>query len=149
MCYKVKLCQKTILKTLYIYIILQYACQSSCIFLVRSTGTFKIITIDFSAVLSGNILYVLGPFQLQRLNKLHRKYTPIRTSQQKWTSADMELRNYPKPKYLSSWLPDRNSYFSSYKVWKNNYGIQLFKFSIQKILIKIAKNGGWLLWGIA
>ena len=41
----------------------------------------------------------------------------------------MELRNYPKPKHLSSDLPNTNSYFLATKHEKNNwYGMQLFKF---------------------
>ena len=37
-------------------------------------------------------------------------------------------QKYPKSKHLSSQLPNRNSYFSSYKAWKNNHGMQLFIF---------------------
>ena len=60
------------------------------------------------------------------------------------TSADMEFRNYPKPKHLSSQLPNRNRYFSSDKAWKNNYGMQLFKFFQPcRKYIKTAKTGGF------
>ena len=45
----------------------------------------------------------------------------------KRTSGDMKLRNYPKSKDLSLELPYRNRYFYSFKAWKNNYGMQLFK----------------------
>ena len=40
-------------------------------------------------------------------------------------SADLDLSIYPKPEYLSLWLQNRNSYFYSYKAWKNNYGSYL------------------------
>ena len=63
------------------------------------TGTFKIIAIDFYiCILSGiigrmsNYMSWVLPFHLQRVSKLYRKYNPA-----KRTSADMELRNYPKP----------------------------------------------------
>ena len=52
----------------------------------------------FSAVLSGIILYVLGPFHLQRVNKLYRKYKPVRITQQKehlliWNSETTQNLN--------------------------------------------------------
>ena len=38
---------------------------------------------------------VLDPFHLQWVNKLYRKYKPVQDHTER-TSADMELRNYPK-----------------------------------------------------
>ena len=68
---------------------------------------------------------MLDPFHLQRVNKLYRKYKPVKITQKEhmliWNSETTQ-----KPKHLSS--PNRSSYFSSYKAWKNNYGMQLFKF---------------------
>ena len=70
-------------------------------------------------------VYVLDPFHLQRVNKLYWKYKPVKITQKEhmliWNSETTQ-----KPKHLSS--PNRSSYFSSYKAWKNNYDMQLFKF---------------------
>ena len=55
---------------------------------------------------------VLDPFHLQRVNKLYRKYKPVKITQNEqmliWNSETTQ-----KPKHLSS--PNRSSYFSSYK----------------------------------
>ena len=70
---------------------------------------------------------MLDPFHLQRVNKLYayRKYKPVRITQKEhlliWNSETTQ-----KPKHLPS--SNRNSYFSSYKAWKNNHGLQFFKF---------------------
>ena len=57
-------------------------------------------------------VYVLDPFHLQRVNKLYRKYKPVKITQKEhmliWNSETTQ-----KPKHLSS--PNRSSYFSSYK----------------------------------
>ena len=47
----------------------------------------------------------------------------------------MELRNYPKPKHLSSDLPNTNSYFLATKHEKKTIGMacSYLNFSIQKI----------------
>ena len=87
---------------------------------------------------------VLDPFHLQRVNKLYRKYKPVKITQKEhmliWNSETTQ-----KPKHLSS--PNRSSYFSSYKAWKNNYGIQLFKFfhteNTSNFKTQTAKNGGF------
>ena len=52
----------------------------------------------FSAVLSGIIAYMLGPFHLQRVNKLYQKYAPVRIPQQKehlliWNSETTQNLN--------------------------------------------------------
>ena len=46
-------------------------------------GSLKLLLLIFSAALSGITLYVLGPFHLQRVSKLYRKYKPVRITQQK------------------------------------------------------------------
>ena len=52
-----------------------------------------------SSCISGIILYLLGPFHLKRVNKLYRKYKPVRITQQK---EHLLIWNYSKPKHLSS-----------------------------------------------
>ena len=87
----------------------------------------------FSAVLSIIILYVLGPFHLQRVNKLYRKYKPVKITQQKehlliWNSETTQNLNI----YLHNYQTETASYLLATKhpgkAWKNNYGMQLFKF---------------------
>ena len=73
-------------------------------------------------------IYVLDPFHLKRVNKLYRKYKPIRITQKEHLLIIWNSETTQKTKHLPSLLPNRNSYFSSYKAWKDNYGIQLFKF---------------------
>ena len=72
-------------------------------------------------------------FHLQRVDKLYRKYKPVRITQQKehlliWNSESTQNLNI----YLHNYQTETASYFSSYKAsrqaWKNNYGTQLFKF---------------------
>ena len=50
-----------------------------------------------------------------------------------------------KPKHLFS--PNRNSYFCGYKAWKNNPGMQLFKFfraeNTSNFKTQTTKNGGF------
>ena len=65
-------------------------------------GPLKLWLLIFSAVLSVIILYMLGPFHLQKVQQALSKVYTSQNHPAKRTSADMELRNYPKPKHLSS-----------------------------------------------
>ena len=62
----------------------------------------------------------------------------------KRTSADMELRSYPKPKHLSSKLPNRNSYFLVTKHEKTIMACSYLNFSSHtENTSKQQKNGGF------
>ena len=76
--------------------------------LAHLTGPFKIIAIDFQCCIlsdiirrTSNYIYLLDPFHLQRVNKLYRKYKPVRITQKEhlliWNSETTQ-----KPKHLSS-----------------------------------------------
>ena len=72
---------------------------------------------------------MLGPFHLQMFNKLYRKYTPVRSTQQKehlliWNSETTQNLNI----YLHNYQT-QTAIFLATKHDKNNwYGMQLFKF---------------------
>ena len=92
-------------------------------------------------------IYVLDPFHLQRVSKLYRKYKPVRITQKEhlliWNSkATQKPKHLRKPK-----LPNRNSYFSSYKAWKNTYDMQLFTFFHIENTSKQQKNAGFYEYG--
>ena len=72
---------------------------------------------------------MLDPFHLQRANKLYWKYKPVRITQKEhlliviWNSETTQNLNI----YLHNYQTE-TAIFSSYKAWKNNYGMQLFNF---------------------
>ena len=88
-----------------------------------------------SAVLSGIILYVFGPFHLKKVNKLYRKYKPVRITQQK--------------EHLLIWNSETTQ---NLKVYLHNYKTETAIFLAAKHektifpykkYIKTAKNGGF------
>ena len=84
-------------------------------------------------------LYVLGHFHLQMVNKLYRKYKPVRGS----PSKNLELRNYPKPKQLHNYQTE-TAIFLAIKQEKTIMSCSYLNFSIQKIHQNSKK---WWLWG--
>ena len=75
--------------------------------LARLNGAFKIIAIPFSAVyyrvsLEWYQIICVGSFSFVKSQKALSKVWTSQDHPAKRTSADMELRNYPKPKHLSS-----------------------------------------------
>ena len=77
--------------------------------LAHLTGTFKIIAIDFFYCIFSEIIRRISNYMCWVLFICKRSTSFIGSKEQtgqdhptKITSADMELRNYPKPKYLSS-----------------------------------------------
>ena len=71
-------------------------------YLARSTGIFKIIAIDFwCCIIRYHSVYV-GSFSFAKGQQALSKVCTSQDHPAKRTSADMELRNYPKPKHLSS-----------------------------------------------
>ena len=72
------------------------------------------------------------------------KYKSSQDHPAKRTSADMELRNYPKHKHRHNITTKQKS---SYKAWKKNYGMQLFEIFSTENTSK--HQTWWLLWGIA
>ena len=86
---------------------------------------------------------VLGPFHLQRVNKLSRKYKPIRITQQKehlfiWNSVPTQNVNIYPHNYQTE-----TAIFLATKHEKTIMACSYLKFSLQKI-IKTAKKW-WLL----
>ena len=77
---------------------------------------------------------MLGPFHLQRVNKLYQKYTPVRITQQKehlliWNSETTQNLNI----YLHNYQT-QTAIFLATKHEKNNwYGSSYLNFSMQKI----------------
>ena len=73
---------------------------------------------------------VLDPFHLQMVNKLYRKYKPVKITQKEhmliWNSETTQ-----KPKHLSS--PKRSSYFLATKHEKTIMACSYLNFSVQKI----------------
>ena len=109
--------------------------------LARLTGAFKIIAIDFwCCILLGIIrrisnikLYKLDPFHLQRVNKLYRKYKPVRITQQKehlliWNSETTQNLNI----YLHN-CQTETAIFLATKHEKTIMECSYLNFSIQKI----------------
>ena len=72
---------------------------------------------------------MLGPFHLQRVNKLYRKYTPVRITQQKehlliWNSETAQNVNI----YLHNYQTQTAIFLATKHEKSNWYGMQLFKF---------------------
>ena len=90
------------LKTLYIILSIVLANHHMCIAdCLIHLGTLKIILIEcyvLSDLITNIKLYVLDPFHLQAVNNLSKLNQSIYSQDHpKRTSADMELRNLPKP----------------------------------------------------
>ena len=74
------------------------------------------------------IICVLGPFHLQRVSKLYRKYKPVRITQRKehqliWNSETTQILNI----YLHNYQTE-TAFLLATKHEKKNYGMQLLKF---------------------
>ena len=69
---------------------------------------------------------VLDPFHLQRVNKLYRKYKPVRITQKEhlliWNSETTQNLNI----YLHNYQTETASYFSSYKASRQSMKKQLW-----------------------
>ena len=106
------------------------------------TGTFKIVAIDFWCCISSGIISpfirrissynVLGPFHLKRVNKLYRKYKPVRITKQKehliWNSETTQNLNI----YLHN-CQTETAIFLATKHEKTTMACSYLNFSIQKI----------------
>ena len=95
------------------------------------TGLFNWDLLIFSAVLSCIILYMLGSFHLQRVNKLYRKYTPVRITQQKehlliWNSETAQNLNI----YLHNYQTQTAIFLATKTIGMT---CSYLSFSIQKI----------------
>ena len=124
--------------------------------LARLTGTFKVIAIDFQCcILSGISLegyqtIWVGPFSFAKGQQaLYRKYS--QTSQDhpaKRTSADMELRNYPKPKHLifrdtkheKTIIACSYLNFSIHKIHQNSKKWWLFRNCLVKMTLRLFQS---------
>ena len=72
---------------------------------------------------------MLGPFHLQRVNKLYEKYAPVRITQQKehlliWNSETTQNLNI----YLHNYQTQTAIFLATKHEKKNWYDMQLFKF---------------------
>ena len=116
--------------------------------LARLTGAFKFIAIDFQcSILSGiirrtsNYIYVLDAFHFQRVNKLYRKYKPVRITQKEhlliWNSETTQNLNI----YLHNYQTE-TAIFLATKHEKTIMACSYLNFSIQKIH-QNSKNGGF------
>ena len=70
--------------------------------LARLTGTFKIIAIDVYCCILSGIIRRISNYMSWGPDFLFVESTTSQDHPAKRASADMELRNYPKPKHLSS-----------------------------------------------
>ena len=95
-------------------------------------GSLKLLLLIFSAALSGITLYVLGPFHLQRVSKLYRKYKPVRITQQEhlliWNSETTQNLNI----YLHNYQTE-TAIFLATKHEKAIMACSYLNFSIQEI----------------
>ena len=96
--------------------------------------------------LEGYQTICVGSFYLQRVNKLYRKYKPVRITQQKehlliWNSETTQNLNI----YLHNYQTE-TAIFLATKHEKTIMACSCLNFSIQKINQNSKK--WWLLWGI-
>ena len=86
---------------------------------------------------------MLGPFHLQRVNKLYCKYKPVRINQQKehmliWNSETTQNLNI----YFHNYETE-TAIFLATKHEKTNMTCSCLIFSIRKIIHQNSKNGGF------